>query len=31
MKEKRKARELRGILAEDGAPKKIVGYAAVFD
>lgn len=31
MKEKRKAAELRSIQGEDGAPKKIAGYAAVFD
>lgn len=31
MKEKRKANELRSIASDDGAPKKIVGYAAVFD
>lgn len=30
MKEKRKAAELRSIQGEDGAPKKIAGYAAVF-
>lgn len=31
MKEKRKASELRAMTGDDGAPKKIVGYAAVFD
>jgi len=31
MKEKRKAAETRAIAADDGSPKKIVGYAAVFD
>ena len=31
MKEKRKAVELRAITSDDGTPKKIVGYAAVFD
>lgn len=31
MKEKRKAAETRAIAADDGTPKKIVGYAAVFD
>lgn len=31
MKEKRKAAELRSIQGEGGAPKKIAGYAAVFD
>lgn len=31
MKEKRKAAELRAITGEDGSPKKIVGYASVFD
>lgn len=31
MKEKRKAAELRSVQGEDGAPKKIAGYAAVFD
>ena len=31
MKEKRKATEIRSIVSEEGTPKKIVGYAAVFD
>ena len=31
MKEKRKAGEIRALPADDGTPKKIVGYAAVFD
>lgn len=31
MKEKRKAKELRAIASDGGSPKKIVGYAAVFD
>jgi hypothetical protein len=31
MKEKRKAHEIRSIVSDDGTPKKIVGYAAVFD
>jgi len=31
MKEKRKASEIRSIVNDDGAPKKICGYAAVFD
>ncbi|MDD5538721.1 MAG: HK97 family phage prohead protease [Candidatus Omnitrophica bacterium] len=30
MKEKRKAKELRSIMTDDGKMKKIVGYAAVF-
>ncbi len=30
MKEKRKARELRSMMTDDGKMKKIVGYAAVF-
>lgn len=30
MKEKRKAIEVRSITQDDGSPKKIVGYAAVF-
>jgi uncharacterized protein len=31
MKEKRKASEFRATMSPDGTPKKIVGYAAVFD
>jgi hypothetical protein len=31
MEEKRKTVEFRTITADDGTPKKIVGYAAVFD
>jgi uncharacterized protein len=31
MKEKRKAIEIRSAQNDDGTPKKIVGYAAVFD